>query len=205
MKEGKLERIFYLTARTVGRAVAEKSLVDLRRAGLKQRAVTLTAKEKVCVREGHPCDPLTCPFACGYFDRVKPAIRDESEFAFNIPRAKIRIQIFPAQNASIRSYYLVMRTIAMLGDAWRQQDPIGMCAVIPRALEGEKPYQNLYQTALNLYIPVDAVSCGLLSKMQKKTSEKGRGSAYIWSIKLWGGTVAIFCLATLGPFRSALI
>ena len=79
MKEGKLERIFYLTARTVGRAVAEKSLVDLRRAGLKQRAVTLTAKEKVCVREGHPCDPLTCPFARGYFDRVKPAIREALE------------------------------------------------------------------------------------------------------------------------------
>ncbi len=74
--EGKLERIFYLTARTVGRAIAEKALVDLRRAGLKLRAVTLTAKEKVCVRGGHPCDPLTCPLARGYYDRIKPAIRE---------------------------------------------------------------------------------------------------------------------------------
>ena len=73
--EGKLERIFYLTARTVGRAIAEKALLDLRRAGLKLRAVTLTAKEKVCVRDGNPCDPLTCPLALGYYDRVKPAIR----------------------------------------------------------------------------------------------------------------------------------
>ncbi|MBE0540128.1 MAG: ATP-dependent DNA helicase [Verrucomicrobia bacterium] len=79
LKEGKLERIFYLTARTVGRAIAEKALVDLRRAGLKLRAVTLTAKGKVCVREGHPCDPLTCPLARGYFDRVKPAIREALE------------------------------------------------------------------------------------------------------------------------------
>ena len=77
--EGKLERIFYLTARTVGRAIAEKALVDLRRAGLKLRAVTLTAKEKVCVREGHPCDPLTCPLALGYYDRIKPAIREALE------------------------------------------------------------------------------------------------------------------------------
>src|ERR1039457_3582587 len=77
--EGKLERIFYLTARTVGRAIAEKALVDLRRAGLKLRAVTLTAKEKVCVREGHPCDPLTCPLALGYYNRVKPAIREALE------------------------------------------------------------------------------------------------------------------------------
>jgi len=76
---GKLERIFYLTARTVGRAIAEKALADLRRAGLKLRAVTLTAKDKVCVREGHPCDPLTCPLALGYYDRAKPAIREALE------------------------------------------------------------------------------------------------------------------------------
>jgi len=74
--ERKLERIFYLTAHTVGRAIAEKALMTLRRAGLKLRAVTLTAKGKVCVREGHPCDPLTCPLAQGYYDRIKPAIRE---------------------------------------------------------------------------------------------------------------------------------
>ena len=77
--EGKLERIFYLTARTVGRAIAEKALMDLRRGGMKLRAVTLTAKEKVCVRDGHPCDQLTCPLALGYYDRVKPAIRGALE------------------------------------------------------------------------------------------------------------------------------
>ncbi len=77
--EGKLERIFYLTARTVGRAIAEKALVDLRRAGLKLRSVTLTAKEKACMRDGHPCDPMTCPLAKGYYDRVKPAIREALE------------------------------------------------------------------------------------------------------------------------------
>ena len=74
--EGKLERIFYLTARTVGRAIAEKALADLRQGGLKLRTVTLTAREKVCVRAGQPCDPQTCPLALGYYDRVKPAIRE---------------------------------------------------------------------------------------------------------------------------------
>ena len=76
---GKIERLFYLTARTVGRGVAEQALVELRRAGLKLRAVTLTAKESVCVREGHACDPLTCPLALGYYDRVKPAMREALE------------------------------------------------------------------------------------------------------------------------------
>ena len=74
--EGKLERIFYLTARTVGRGVAEKALAVLRRGGLKLRAVTLTAKGKICVREGGLCDALTCALARGYYDRVKPAIRE---------------------------------------------------------------------------------------------------------------------------------
>ncbi len=74
--EGKLENVFYLTARTVGRAIAERALADLRQGGLKLRSVTLTAKEKVCVRAGQPCDPLTCPLALGYYDRIKPAIRE---------------------------------------------------------------------------------------------------------------------------------
>ena len=73
--EGKLERIFYLTARTVGRAVAQKALADLRQAGLRLRTLTLTAKEKICVQEGQPCDPAACPFARGYYDRSKTAMR----------------------------------------------------------------------------------------------------------------------------------
>lgn len=75
LAEGKLERIFYLTARTVGRTVAESALADLRRAGLRLRALTLTAKEKICVQAGHPCDPAACPLARGYYDRLKPALR----------------------------------------------------------------------------------------------------------------------------------
>ena len=76
LAEGKLERIFYLTARTVGRGVAEQALADLRGAGLRLRAVTLTAREKLCVRDGQPCDARTCPLALGYFDRQKAAMRE---------------------------------------------------------------------------------------------------------------------------------
>ncbi len=77
--EGKLERIFYLTARTVGRAVAQKALADLRGAGLRARSLTLTAKEKICVQEGQPCDPAACPFARGYYNRLRPAMREALE------------------------------------------------------------------------------------------------------------------------------
>ncbi len=74
--EGKLERIFYLTARTVGRAVAQKAIADLRAAGLRLRTLTLTAKDKICVQEGQPCDPALCPLARGYYDRRKAAMRE---------------------------------------------------------------------------------------------------------------------------------
>ncbi|PTX99708.1 ATP-dependent helicase [Verrucomicrobia bacterium LW23] len=74
---GLADRLFYLTARTIGRTVAEKAAADLRRAGLRMRAVTLTAKEKLCVDpQGNRCDPRTCPLALGYYDRLKPALRE---------------------------------------------------------------------------------------------------------------------------------
>jgi Rad3-related DNA helicase len=75
LAEGKLERIFYLTARTVGRMAAEKAFADLRRAGLRLRALTLTAKDRICPRAGHPCDPGNCALALGYYDRRQPAMR----------------------------------------------------------------------------------------------------------------------------------
>jgi DNA excision repair protein ERCC-2 len=74
--EGKVQRLFYLTARTVGRVVAQKAFAELRAAGLRCRTLTLTAKEKICVQAGRPCDPHACPLARGYYDRLKPALRD---------------------------------------------------------------------------------------------------------------------------------
>jgi DNA excision repair protein ERCC-2 len=76
MGENHLEKIFYLTARTIGRTVAQDTVTSLRRAGLRLRAVTLTAREKICFNNGQPCDLGACPFAIGYYDRIKAALRD---------------------------------------------------------------------------------------------------------------------------------
>ncbi|HOY57996.1 MAG TPA: ATP-dependent DNA helicase [Verrucomicrobiota bacterium] len=75
MGQGKVERLFYLTARTVGRVVAEQACSELRRAGLRLRAVTLTAREKICTHAGGACDPENCPMARGYYDRHRAAMR----------------------------------------------------------------------------------------------------------------------------------
>jgi DNA excision repair protein ERCC-2 len=73
--EGKIERIFYLTARTTGRAIAENALSQLTDAGVQLRSLTLTAREKVCLQNGQPCDRASCPLARGYYDRRHPAMR----------------------------------------------------------------------------------------------------------------------------------
>jgi len=70
-------QIFYLTAKTPGRVAAQHALEKLRRAGASIRSVMLTAKKKICFSETPSgCDVRVCPFAVGYFDRVKPAVRE---------------------------------------------------------------------------------------------------------------------------------
>lgn len=70
--------IFYLTARGTTRAAAENALILLRAADpdLKLRSVTLTAKDKICLQEHRECTPEACPYANGYYDRVKTALWD---------------------------------------------------------------------------------------------------------------------------------
>ena len=68
------DRIFYLTAKTVTRTVAEEAFRVLRGKGLRMKTVTLTAKEKLCVCEEVQCNPDSCPYAKGHFDRVNGAV-----------------------------------------------------------------------------------------------------------------------------------
>lgn len=76
MGEGLAEKIFYLTAKTILRTVAEESFAILSEHGLKMKTVTITAKEKVCVLEKPECNPFACPRAKGHFDRVNDALYD---------------------------------------------------------------------------------------------------------------------------------
>jgi DNA excision repair protein ERCC-2 len=72
--EGRTDRLFFLSARTTGQAVAEKALVDMRRLGLRIRSVQLTAKEKTCFNPERACRGEDCLYARGYYDRVGGAI-----------------------------------------------------------------------------------------------------------------------------------
>ena len=74
-REG-VERIFYLTAKNTGSLAAHQAVGQLYDAGFKGRDSTLYAKEKICLCPGHACNPDDCPFAKGYYAKVKEAIRD---------------------------------------------------------------------------------------------------------------------------------
>ena len=90
MGEGCDGRIFYLTARSTTRAAAEGALARLRenQPELRLKSITLTAKDKVCLLEKRECTPEACPYARGYYDRLRDALwqaLDEDDFT----RAKL--------------------------------------------------------------------------------------------------------------------
>lgn len=72
--EGKGETVFYLTAKTITRTVAEEAFQILQKNGLKFKVITITAKEKLCFCEKTECNPENCPYARGHFDRVNDAV-----------------------------------------------------------------------------------------------------------------------------------
>ncbi|MBC2726625.1 ATP-dependent DNA helicase [Desulfosporosinus sp.] len=76
MAEGLTVQIFYLTAKTITRTVAEKALSDLQKTGLEVKRLTLTAKSKLCFLSEISCLPEDCPYARGYYDRVREAVED---------------------------------------------------------------------------------------------------------------------------------
>ena len=74
--EGLGDKIFYLTAKTITRTVAEQAFRTMKDQGLSMKVITLTAKEKICFCEETLCNPESCPYAKGHFDRVNDAVYD---------------------------------------------------------------------------------------------------------------------------------
>lgn len=72
--QGMAETVFYLTARTITRTVAQDAFEILRDRGLLFKVVTITAKEKLCFCDKPECDPEKCPYAKGHYDRINDAV-----------------------------------------------------------------------------------------------------------------------------------
>lgn len=76
MGEGISDCIFYLTAKTITRTVAEECFSLLGEQELAFKPITITAKEKVCVLDKVMCSPGDCERARGHYDRINDAVYD---------------------------------------------------------------------------------------------------------------------------------
>lgn len=104
MGEGMTEKIFYLTAKTITRTVAQECFGLLQENGLHMKTIILTAKDKICFmkQEGSPeaaaladrageaeCNPDACPYANGHFDRINEAMYDLLTHEEHFTREKV--------------------------------------------------------------------------------------------------------------------
>jgi len=76
MGEEKTEKIFYLTAKTITRTVAEDAIKLMTEKGLRFKSITLRAKDKICPNNERICTPDYCQNAKGHYNRVNDALWD---------------------------------------------------------------------------------------------------------------------------------
>lgn len=72
----KNEKLFYCTAKGSGKNAPLSAIKLLASKGLKIKTINITAKKKICNSKQKNCNPDECPFAIGYFDRLKNATFD---------------------------------------------------------------------------------------------------------------------------------
>lgn len=102
MGEGMAEKIFYLTAKTITRTVAQECFGLLQEKGLQMKTIALTAKDKICFMQeqeenaltdrpgGAECNPDACPYANGHFDRINDAMYDLLTHEDHFTREKVQ-------------------------------------------------------------------------------------------------------------------
>lgn len=74
--EGHTSKMFYLTAKTITRSVAQEGFQIMRNKGLRFKSLTITAKDKICFEKDSACIPEECSYAKGHFNRVNDAMTD---------------------------------------------------------------------------------------------------------------------------------
>ena len=75
MPAQKLDKLFFLTAKTSGRALGLEALrtIEASNAGLPLRVVELVARDKACEHPDKACHGESCPLAKGFYDRLPQA------------------------------------------------------------------------------------------------------------------------------------
>ncbi len=69
-------KIFYVTAKNSGHEAAVIAVKQLRKKGAAVSDIVLTAKDKICLTPGAACNPDECPFAKGYYDKIRGVLSE---------------------------------------------------------------------------------------------------------------------------------
>lgn len=72
----KCDKFFYLTPKNSGFKLATDTLKIFNNVGIAIKAVTLLAKEKMCLSDKKKCNPESCFFARGYYSKIKVALKE---------------------------------------------------------------------------------------------------------------------------------
>lgn len=70
------EKIFYLTAKNSGKEMAFDATKLMVSKGLIASAINITARDKICFCPGKACNPDECPFAKGYYTKLRQVITE---------------------------------------------------------------------------------------------------------------------------------
>lgn len=74
LNDNDLDKIIYLTAKTVTKTVAIDTFLLLKDKGLKTKTLEITAKDKICLLENRKCSPMFCEYANGYYNRINDVL-----------------------------------------------------------------------------------------------------------------------------------
>jgi DNA excision repair protein ERCC-2 len=158
MPARRLDKIFYLVAKTSGRASALDALRRLRASGalLPLRVIELVARKKACEYPENACDGAGCPLARGFYDRL-PSARAEALSIENLDQGCVREL---ALKHAICPYYLAQELArwcdVIVGDynyyfdfnavlyAWTLADGWRVCIQVDEA-------HNLVERARKMY------------------------------------------------------
>lgn len=64
------QKVVYVTPKNSQQSVAEEALAKIQELGCKVKAMTITAKSKICMKDETICDPSYCEYAKDYYDKL---------------------------------------------------------------------------------------------------------------------------------------
>lgn len=142
------DKVFYLTARGTTAAAAENAVRILREASApKLRCITLTAKDKLCFLDERNCTPEACPYADGYYTRLRQglhrALEEENYTRADIERLAKELTLCPFEFQLDLSLWCDL----LIGDYNYLFDPV---VSLKRYFEGNGEYLFLVDEAHNL-------------------------------------------------------